>query len=76
MIVSPREYEIPPKYQALYKRAMTGKSRKDSVRAHCLMCCGWQENEVALCTATRCPLYRYRMGRRSILVTVSSASEE
>ncbi|MCZ6655099.1 MAG: hypothetical protein O7D91_18985 [Planctomycetota bacterium] len=76
MIVSPREYEIPTKYQALYKRAMTGKSRKDSVRAHCLMCCGWQENEVALCTATRCPLYLHRMGRRSESVTVSPASEE
>ena len=76
MIVSTREYEIPSQYQALYKRAITGKSRKDSVRAHCLMCCGWQENEVARCTATRCPLYLHRMGRRSSPAVGSSASEE
>ena len=76
MIVTLKEYAIPTKYEALYKRAMTGKSRKDSVRAHRLMCCGWQENEVARCTATRCPLYLYRMRRRSDSVTVSSASEE
>lgn len=76
MIATLRQYAIPPKYQALYERAMIGKSRKDAVRAHCLMCCGWQENEVALCTATRCPLYPHRMRRRSVSVTVSSASEE
>ena len=63
MIATLREYQIPKKYQALYKRAMTGKSRKDSIRAHCLMCCAWQEVEVEKCTAMLCPLYPHRMGR-------------
>ncbi len=63
MIATLREYEIPKKYQAIYRRAMTGKSRKDSIRAHCLMCCGWQEVEVEKCTAMLCPLYPHRMGR-------------
>ncbi len=69
MIATLREYEIPKKYQTLYKRAMTGKSRKDSVRAHCLMCCGWQEVEVEKCTAMLCPLYPHRMGRTIKAVT-------
>ncbi len=69
MIPTLREYEIPKKYQAIYRRAMTGKSRKDSIRAHCLMCCGWQEVEVEKCTAMLCPLYLHRMGRTTGGVT-------
>ena len=45
----------------MYLRAMSGKSRKAAVRVNCLMCCGWQVNEVRLCTAKNCPLYPYRM---------------
>ncbi len=71
MIATLREYEIPKKYQAVYRRAMTGKSRKDSIRAHCLMCCGWQEVEVEKCTAMLCPLYPHRMGTTTGGVTVS-----
>ena len=44
------------------RRAMTGKSRKAAVRAHCLMCCGWQYVEVENCTAPTCPLHPYRLG--------------
>lgn len=69
MIATLREHEIPKKYEALYKRAMTGKSRKDSIRAHCLMCGGWQEVEVEKCTAVLCPLYPHRMGRTTGGVT-------
>ncbi len=69
MIATLREYEIPAKYQDTYQRAMTGKSRKDSIRAHCLMCCGWQEVEVQKCTAVLCPLYPHRMSRTTGGVT-------
>src|SRR5215470_19359829 len=32
------------------------------IRAECLDCSGDQPSEVRLCTATRCPLWPYRMG--------------
>ncbi len=52
--------DVPRKFQRLYERAMSGKSRKAAIRAHCLMCMGWQPHEVPLCTAPGCPLYPYR----------------
>jgi hypothetical protein len=33
-----------------------------AIRAHCLDCCGYQEKEVAHCTAVNCPAWPYRMG--------------
>ena len=53
--------QIPVKFRGLYRRAMTGKSRKAAIRAHCLMCVGWVAEEVVLCTAKTCPLHPYRL---------------
>ena len=50
-------YDVPMRYRATYKRALSGKSPKAAIKAHCLMCCGWQLKEVKLCTAPHCPLY-------------------
>jgi len=33
-----------------------------ALRARCLDCCGYQEKEVALCTAVKCPAWPFRMG--------------
>lgn len=33
------------------------------MRLKCLNCCGWQENEVRLCPAKDCILWKYRMGK-------------
>jgi len=52
---------VPERYHALYRQAMTGKSRRAGVRAHCLMCMGWSAKEVTACTAPGCPLYLYRI---------------
>ncbi len=52
--------DIPPKYIAMYKRAMGGKSRKAAMRIFCLECVGYSEMEVSLCTDPNCPLYPYR----------------
>ncbi len=54
--------ELPAKYRQLYQRALDGRSRRAAIRAHCLMCCGWQAVEVELCTAPECPLFPFRMG--------------
>lgn len=50
----------PEKYDDMAKKAENG-SRKAAIRLHCLECVGWQSKEVRLCTAKKCPLYRYRM---------------
>jgi hypothetical protein len=55
---------IPKKYRQVYERAMTGRSQAAAIRAHCLMCVGWQREEVKLCTAPDCPLYLYRLTGR------------
>ena len=35
-----------------------------AIRAKCLDCCCGSSNEVKLCTVKRCPLYKYRFGKR------------
>ena len=49
---------IPRKYRGLYRRAIKGNDWPAAVRAHCLMCCGWDAAEVERCTgtATRCSI--------------------
>ena len=53
-------YDVPVKYRATYERALAGKSPKAAIKAHCLMCCGWQIHEVQQCTAPDCPLFTLR----------------
>ncbi len=52
---------IPKKFQALYRKAMTGKSRRAAIRSFCLECVGYQQAEVERCSATGCPLHPYRL---------------
>ncbi len=59
-----RSDDMPSRYRQLYQRAMSGKSLKSAVRAHCLMCTGWQAREVRACTAPTCPLYVHRLSAR------------
>ena len=55
-----RNLEVPDQYRKMYNRAMNGKSPRDAIRVHCIMCMGWQESLVDGCTAPTCPLYPYR----------------
>lgn len=41
-------------------------TRGQAIRAKCLDCCAGQTVEVRLCTASDCPLYRFRMGREAL----------
>lgn len=56
-----RHIEMPSKFNRMYERAMSGRSRKAAIRAHCLMCVGWLEQEVEKCTSPDCPLFHYRL---------------
>ena len=53
--------EIPKIYQNFYKQALKGKSRRSAIKIHCLMCVGYDREEVKKCTAPACPLYLYRI---------------
>ena len=66
---------IPSKYQALYERAMKGRSQHAAIGVFCLECCGWEIKEVLLCTDSGCPLYPYRPTSR-ILQEVSKSQPE
>jgi hypothetical protein len=55
-----RASEFNPQTQKVYERAMTGRSRKDAMTAFCVMCMGYNPNEVKNCTDPACPLYPYR----------------
>ena len=38
-------------------------SRSKAIRLKCLDCCNGQSAEVRKCELTKCPLWRYRMGK-------------
>lgn len=40
-------------------------SRKKAIRLKCLDCCCGSAYEVRMCTVTRCPLWRFRLGTES-----------
>lgn len=59
-----RPRDVPSKYQGLYDKAMSGKSRRAAIRIFCLECTGYNFKEVAKCPAIHCPLHPYRLGGR------------
>ena len=40
-------------------------TRKKAIRLKCLNCCCDKSNEVRLCPATGCPLWRFRLGKET-----------
>jgi len=58
--IAERLREMPPKYQATYRRAAKGRSLRACINAQCLECCGYQSAEVAACTDCGCPLWSVR----------------
>jgi hypothetical protein len=52
--------DVPKRYQALYARAMRGKSRKAAIHSFCAECVGYVVKEIHLCTDAGCPLFPYR----------------
>jgi hypothetical protein len=58
--VDDRLAEMPQIYRKQYMKAVNRKSLRAAIKAHCLECCGWEREEVKLCTDTGCPLFQYR----------------
>ena len=55
-----RLLEMPKSYQAMYLRALRGRSLRSAANATCAECVGWVRKEVRDCTALGCPLHPYR----------------
>lgn len=58
--VMKRLADIPKAYQASYREATKGNSLREAVNSHCRECCGWQREDVRLCTDLACSLYAVR----------------
>lgn len=58
--------DVPPRYRKLHQRATKGRSPLVAIRAHCAMCCGWEDlpEAIAECASPSCPLFRFRLGKR------------
>jgi hypothetical protein len=39
--------------------------RPRAIREKCMNCCGWQRNEVLMCTSYSCPLWPHRASKAS-----------
>ena len=50
--------DMPANYRRTYRDAMSGNSLRAAVKAFCVECVCYQRDEVTLCTAADCPLYR------------------
>ena len=62
--VQTRGSDFPKQYRVLYRKAISGRSRRAAISAHCLMCMGYSVRQVRNCTAPACPLYPYRPGAK------------
>jgi len=54
--------DVPKRYKAKARRALTGTSRVDSMEWHCVWCCGYDYQAVKECQVRWCPLWRFRPG--------------
>ena len=52
--------QIPESCKMTYLKATTTNSKATAIKAKCLDCCCWQKNEVKLCSAVQCSLWKYR----------------
>lgn len=52
---------LPQTSRALYQKALKGTcSPRQAIKAFCLRCVGYSRPDVTHCTATTCPLHRFR----------------
>lgn len=58
--IAKRRADIPKKYRNTYDKAISGRSLRSAIKAHCLECVCWQRDEVRLCTSLACPLWAVR----------------
>jgi len=65
--------KVPARYLRIYDSALSGRSKKAGIHAHCIMCMGWNRAASQTCEATGCPLWPYRPGQKSKRAPMSEA---
>lgn len=75
-LIEQRRAQIPKLYRGIYDKAVGGRSRKAAMHVFCLECCGYQIQEVYLCTDLACTLYPYRPKSRVSPVAPESLREQ
>lgn len=75
-LIEQRRAQIPKLYRGTYDKAVGGRSRKAAMHVFCLECCGYQIQEVYLCTDLACALYPYRPKSRVSPVAPESLPEQ
>jgi len=63
---------IPAKYRGTWDKAQSGKSRQSAILAKCQDCMNWQIAEVRKCEIITCPLWPYRIRKRTDSGSTSS----
>ena len=59
--IAERLAQMPKSHRRTYLKATRGKgSPRIAIKAFCAECCGWDRQEVRLCTGLACPLWPYR----------------
>ena len=75
-MITRRRNQIPRLHRANYDKAMSGKSMKAAIKAHCLECMHWQKKEVSHCTSYGCALYPYRPYKTAKEASEAISSEQ
>ncbi|MDD4890921.1 MAG: hypothetical protein PHU85_13450 [Phycisphaerae bacterium] len=60
-----RNTTVPAACRNAYDKAMTGRKPLAAIRAKCHDCQNWQLAEIRGCAIDTCPLWPYRMGRKT-----------
>jgi hypothetical protein len=55
----------PESKKGIIKKAYSGKARAMAVKAKCLDCCGFVQEEISNCETFTCPLWDYRPYQKS-----------
>ena len=55
------EQSVPDKHKLATQRALLGQiTRSTAIRVKCLQCCGYQREEIKVCTVITCALFPVR----------------
>lgn len=68
---------VPEKHKIATQRALLGQiTRSTAIRVKCLQCCGYQREEIKLCTVVVCALYPVRPYQDKVEVEDDEDSSE
>ena len=70
------ENDVPKKYQKIYKKALLKRKKSAAIKAFCLECTCWQENEIINCNSISCPLHELRQTKLRLVQAMSGRNDK